>query len=417
MTALSPELAARLATGVYNLNEASILNDSDRIKSLDCEPEFTHNPDAADATSPFAKSRSGALPGLPVYLGSVPNKGMQLQLEPFTTNFGYFAMGRNSARHGDWDGHMIVVTRGSMGAKGKSPDWISNYNIGLQPGPGGYPVHAGFNRIWSPLRDFVANAVREHKPTHIHCIGHSLGGALANLSAEMLALDGKTVSLYTFGAPRVGGQDFTSDLTRRLGVRTYRVYHPADPVPMIPMFPFLHAPLSGGIRLAAPTGLLFDGAMHDMEESYGTMLLGKTKWSELGAPSPFGDFQVDSWLQQAAKQRGGFIMHSAALLEKISIGLARLIKKAMIYAAGSVGAVFTTAFTALDAVAWLLSRAAEMVLAIGEEILGLVNAIFGFLGRVTNSVVKLTQSALRWVLDLLYGYLASVAKRAIDRLR
>lgn len=417
MTLLSPELAARLATGVYNLNEASILSDAERIKSLDCEPEFSQKPDPSNEQAPFMRSASGALPGVPLYLGSTPNKGMQLQREPFTTNFGYFAMGRKSARHGDWDGHMIVVTRGSMGAKGKSPDWISNYNIGLQPGPGGLPVHAGFNRIWSPLRNFVANAVKEHKPTHIHCVGHSLGGALANLTAEMLALEGKTVSLYTFGAPRVGTKDFAADLTQQRHLQAMRVYHPADPVPMIPMFPFLHAPLSGGIRLAAPTGLLFDGAMHDMEDSYGTMLLGKTDWSQLAAPSPFGDFQVDSWLQQAAKQRGGFIMHSAALLEKISIGLARLIKKAMIYAAGSVGVAATAAFTALDAIAWLLSRAAEMAVAIGEEILGLVNAIFGFLGRVTNSIVKLTQAALRWVLELLYSYLASVAKRAIDRLR
>jgi hypothetical protein len=36
---------------------------------------------------------------------------------------------------------------------------------------------------------------------------------------------------------------------------------------------------------------------------------------------------------------------------------------------------------------------------------------------VGNSLVSLTQAALRWVLNLLYDYLASTARRAFDRLR
>ena len=111
-------------------------------------------------------------------------------------------------------------------------------------------------------------------------------------------------------------------------------------------------------------------------------------------------------------------MRSAALLERIGAGLARLIARAAIYVIGSgLSAAVTATLTSLDFIAWLLARAATMADAIREEITGLVNAIFGFLGRMSGGMVELTRTALRWVLDLLFTFLASVARNAIERLR
>lgn len=436
MKLLRPSMAARLAQGVYEVNTELVRPMAELAIELKCEPQFTLSAPRTGAHVLAAKSsnraihsnarrvdpgkrtllatsESGGLPGGFRLLGG--KRGLQAlpeMFQPKKSNFGYVAMGT-----GGWKGHMIIVTRGTMGEGKFAPDWLSNYNIGLQPGPGGALVHAGFHTVWSGFRSFVKDAIATYAPVSIHCVGHSLGGALASLNAQMLAQSGKHVALYTFGAPRVGTMAFVTE-TASLGIEAKRIYHPADPVPMIPMMPFLHAPISGGIRLNAPAGLLVDSSAHFMATSY-RPLVGNQSWAALEAVGPvMSEFQVDSWLQQAAKHRGGFVMRSAALLEKIGVGLARLIKKAAIYGIGSgLGAGFTATLTTLDYVAWLLSRAADMVKVIGEEIKGLVNAIFGFLGRVTNSIESLTQRALRWVLDLLFGFLASIAHNAIDRLR
>ena len=112
------------------------------------------------------------------------------------------------------------------------------------------------------------------------------------------------------------------------------------------------------------------------------------------------------------------VLRLVALLERVAAGLGRLLVKASVYVIGSgISAAVTATLTSLDLIAWLLARAAEMSEALATEIMGLVNAIFGFLGRVANNMVTLTQRALRWVLDLLFSFLASMAHNAIDRLR
>src|SRR5690625_5856226 len=80
-------------------------------------------------------------------------------------------------------------------------------------------------------------AIREFLAKHgsatgtVHCIGHSLGGAIANLAADWIKKTrGGAVRLYTFGAPRVG----TSWFARSMGGRVqekyiHRVYHKTDP--------------------------------------------------------------------------------------------------------------------------------------------------------------------------------------------
>ena len=414
MTLLSPQYAATIAEGVYNLNRDPSMDPSRRALLLDCEPDFSVGWPAGAGSSLFARGVSGPAPGGFALLGATPNGQAVLDMfSPVASDFGYVGIGNRL-----WENQMIIVTRGTMGAQGVSSDWISNYNVGLQPGPSGLPVHAGFNRIWAGFRAFVLEAVARFRPEHIHCVGHSLGGALANLNAELLIDRGHAVSLYTFGAPRVGTLPFATKLSAELRGRIMRVYHPADPVPMIPLLPFLHAPLSSGIRLAASPGSLIDPSAHNMVQSYDAGVTGKT-WAQLeSANTSFNDFQVDSWLQRAARQRGSYVMRSAALLERISRGLSRLIQKAAIYVIGSgLSAAATATLTALDFIAWLLARAAEMADAIREEITGLVNAIFGFLGRVANSVVAVTRAALRWVLDLLYTFLAATASNALGRLR
>ncbi|MCP4338671.1 MAG: hypothetical protein GY799_07215 [Desulfobulbaceae bacterium] len=70
----------------------------------------------------------------------------------------------------------------------------------------------------------------------IHCIGHSLGGAVATLAAHWVKRTTyKYVELYTFGAPKPGFEGFAKSFTTLLEQKNvHRVYHSTDPVPMVP---------------------------------------------------------------------------------------------------------------------------------------------------------------------------------------
>lgn len=423
MELLQPAYAAALAGGVYEINKESRLGMGDTVgpimatdmaaeralSRLRCEPDFILQRPGGKDSHPFARSTSGGAPNS--LLGMMSDRLDLEVFKPVESDFGYVAMGK-----GEWDRHMIVVTRGTMGKKGVSADWISNFNVGLQVGPTGLPVHAGFRKVWAGFQSFMDDAMRLYRPDFIHCVGHSLGGALANLNAAKLAKDGRSVALYTFGAPRVGTIEYAADLHIRMPDRIKRVWHPADPVPMIPLMPFVHAPLSMGIRLNVPAGALIDFDAHAMEDSYENKV-GTKQWKDLEAANTvLGDFQIDSWLQRAAKQRGGYIMRSAALLERIGQGLARLVARALVTRVLSgLSMRATQMLTALDMIAWLLSAGAAKSKELKEQLTGLVNAVFGFMGRVGDYLTELSQRALRWVLGLLFDYLAGVAWRAIDR--
>lgn len=65
-------------------------------------------------------------------------------------------------------------------------------------------------------------------------IGHSLGGAMATLTALELQLKyGKVRELHTFGAPRIGNEKLASFLKLKLPV-SYRIIHYRDLAPHLP---------------------------------------------------------------------------------------------------------------------------------------------------------------------------------------
>lgn len=109
-------------------------------------------------------------------------------------------------------------------------------------------VHSGFYASYMSLRQQTRDSVLEliHKnPTYeIVVTGHSLGGAIALLAAADLQerlnnlespSDLKLVSVYTFGAPRVGNVAFAKwpDSLLAKGAK-YRITHASDPLVIVP---------------------------------------------------------------------------------------------------------------------------------------------------------------------------------------
>jgi triacylglycerol lipase len=99
-------------------------------------------------------------------------------------------------------------------------------------------VHTGFNQaaesLWSDLERMIQEA-RINNPA-IWLAGHSLGGALAVISAVKLAFSdiGSPTGIVTFGQPAVGDLSFCKAFGHNLGSRMFRFVNCQDEVPNQP---------------------------------------------------------------------------------------------------------------------------------------------------------------------------------------
>ena len=330
-----------------------------------------------------------------------------LMFKPLT-GFGYVAVGV-----GPFAGDMLIATRGTD----TLADWVTDANIGVQFGPGGNFVHAGFNETWKSFAPAIREFLRGRNPTRIHCVGHSLGGALAMLNADFITANRiAEVQLYTFGAPRAGADGFARQLTELVGSQNiYRVSNPVDPVPMIPIFPFFHLPFGEqGLQIGATSKMPISFAGHKMTASYVPGVAGKG-WEHLRVKAP-DDREIKGWLETAAQGSGGFVMGSAKLIDMIGRALTRMLKAAGTVVMGTLGLALAGGVTILDQIAWLLSQAAKASVELGRGLTTLVGMIFRFLGRTVVQGTQITVAFLRWVLDLLFTSLRTAAHRALATL-
>ena len=128
-----------------------------------------------------------------------------------------------------------LVFRGTASER----EWWQDLQLTQKQSPvatGRFPpgrVHQGFGRIFGTLDpspvELYERISRKRGPLLI--AGHSLGGALAVLSA--LELRALRPVVYTFAAPRIGDPVF-AETYERLVPRTFRVCNFWDPVPKMP---------------------------------------------------------------------------------------------------------------------------------------------------------------------------------------
>jgi len=91
------------------------------------------------------------------------------------------------------------------------------------------------NFLWGKVSSKINNT--EYKDYQFYFTGHSLGGAIAALSAFRAVnkhiIDDNRIQLYTFGEPRVGDHQLATTINTAI-TRKYRVVHWRDPVPHMP---------------------------------------------------------------------------------------------------------------------------------------------------------------------------------------
>lgn len=374
---ITPTVAAEFAEAAYETRTLFDDDKANRRREQKAQQQFLRSTGAAVLLS----SRTGA-----IFKSS--------------SGFGYIQESTEENR-------LLITLRGTA----TLADWLTNLNFGTQVGPWGHPVHAGFHEAFKPIRQTLTDYLKQRgqAPDSVHCVGHSLGGALATLTAAHLASLRMPVVLYSFGAPRVGTAKFAAEFTARVGVdNILRVSHIADVVPMVPIFPFIHQPIDGPvIHLTRDAGLLGDHA-HSMPKTY-TRGVRDVAWDALLAASA-GNTQagkIGDWLAASA---------STSVLHNSSVALA-MISNALLWildrAAKTLGLLVQAGMTVLDQLAATLHAAAGLSKEIRAQLEQLVRMIFRFLGRPLQALNDLSVAFLRWVLDLLLTSIRSIVARAL----
>ncbi|WP_370264321.1 lipase family protein [Limnobacter sp.] len=354
---------------------------------------------------------------------SAKQAGLPLHTSGFTTlagksgifnidrlsGFGFVARGTGSRSN-----ELMLVTRGTNFEHNKF-DLATNANVSFGIGPRGNLVHGGFLKTFksyqSQLLEFVG-AKGASRPSVIHCMGHSLGGALANLNACALRDAGFNVCLYTMGAPRVGIVSYAQDMTKQIGsAKIRRLVNPCDPVPMVPLFPYTHAS-QGPSEFLVHHGEKVGVDAHLMSSGYSKMA-HSSSWSDFTPMPPALSAQAD--LLREFARLGGGMMFNAQLLDLI----ARLTKRVLLdmghVALITVQGALSLAFTAWDLLAELLMKAFNTSVVLAQEVHTIVNSMLGFLGRPPKSGQDITLVTLHWVLNQFSVEMAARAQQAMLR--
>lgn len=308
------------------------------------------------------------------------------------TGFGIVARGKN-----EYEGDVLVAVRGTA----TFYDGITDLHAGnLYPSATGKMVHSGFNKVFLTFKRDLEDFFSQVSPRRVHCVGHSLGGAIATLAAEWVAAEriGEPV-LYTFGCPRVGSANFARYITTNIKDKNiFRVYHKTDPVSMVPIWPFAHAPLPGTECFIEKPGV-FSPSMHRMS-NYVSSVSGTrdrpASWADLkrNRPPENNDKAIEAWLN--IKGPVSLNYFNFVLIQQ---ALAFVVKKALYLA----GVAFQNVVVAgisnfLDLLAASLEVAAKISVEVAGYVKNLMLKILKMLGVVVDTVKDVTAAFIRWVL-------------------
>jgi triacylglycerol lipase len=316
---------------------------------------------------------------------------------------------------GAYQGDLFLVFRGTTTANNKA-DFVTDARIGLERSETGWPVHVGFNHAFKAMLPEIRKTVAEEKITGtVHCIGHSLGGAVASLAADWAASSlSVPIKLYAFGQPRVGLSMFSVMLTKKLGVENiHRVFHTTDPVPMVPVFPYLHSPLPGYGRRVISENPIVSAEAHSMKMYSDHM--SKKKWDDFSLAPPLNTHAdaIKEWLRSSANSNP----NCPKTFEWLESALIWLPTKQLSVLTHGIQWTAMGIHTFLDKVAWVLAKGVELKDKCSEYVKLFLYKVAKVLGIRIPSGTSLTRAFLRFLLETLTRRACELALKAIRQVR
>ncbi|QLE87148.1 lipase family protein [Shewanella sp. Scap07] len=384
MSILSPKLASELAESVYEF----------------VKPKTSFGHEEGFGTSYIQKHFEFNRKGIGQTGGYFINK-----------KTGFAAMGTGK---GQYSGDAIVAIRGTY--LPSLADWGTNLQLALHTADNNQPVHAGFQRAFSSLKpqfqQFLNQWCTNHPGKAVHCVGHSLGGALATLTADWISSRyTKNVNLYTFGAPRVGQLGFALKNTTKVP-NNYRCTHGADLVPKVPLWPFFHSPYKGfEYRLDRSQGLSMEAhGMSPLEGGNPGYLVSANceDWSSLQRKS--NEYLQPVRLKYEDRNQASF---SDYWSERLSAALITLLRETRYYAAVAVQATISAGATFYDLVARTLETIAKTATKAADQVKGLLGHMLAFAGSAVTLVADLTYHTIRAIFNKMLKRLYAGVREAL----
>lgn len=341
-----------------------------------------------------------------------------------STGFGSYSKGVK-----DREGEALLALRGTLSAHDAGTDLCTT----LSPGQGRTGVHHGFQKTFESFRDSLDLLINSTRPTAVHVVGHSLGGALATIAAGYIANKNIAVKLYTFGAPRVGLAGFAKNFDKAVGSENiFRCLHGNDPVPMLPIFPFMHVGIeTGGLLIRTPGDVIVVG-QHFMETYFED--LKDKKWDDLErVKNPFRSLAAaQAWLERAADTALHIPVLSSTNISLVGQALNMIIQGAAFtgmaatWLGGSEAKTIAcnsmawVGDTALDILAQILSRAAALGAMLGAMVRNALIVCMKLVGlqvALCFDGAELVARFVRWILQTFFNAIASKAAQALQVVR
>jgi triacylglycerol lipase len=384
MPALTPLVSAQLANDVYAVTRQPNLQEAYIYLNRRYKDSFSFG------KSNMLKGQTG---------GPGPIK--------VRTAFGFTLIGK-----GKLEGHVFILFRGTQ----YLADWLTNLNLTLSRSSMAQPVHDGFNiafKSMKPKLKTFMGGLDMSKVKEIHCVGHSLGGALASLCAEWIKNSySKTPNLYSFGSPRVGLIGFADLITKRVGAENiYRAYHKTDIVPYIPIWPFTHIPSIGDTYYLPSPGVIPGAKYHDMEEYIKSVRPHTWKGLTALKPERHTDDQIKRWLKST-----GPLGMTITTIEWLNRALLWVLRKVLRGAEWVISETFATSFTLMDKLAYILAKGVKLVETVSSWVIYLIRKIMRLMGygEIVDAA-DLTHSFIRTILMKFQRKLNDFARQALSQ--
>lgn len=374
---VSPFQATQVAEAVYKLENSPDIEAAFRGTDLAKHFDFA-NPAGLDA--PRAErftARTGAL---------------EFKV---STGFALLALASTSS---DFEGDAIFISRGTHTAY----DWLTDANYAITLGASGTRVHSGFNRVFHDMKPAISGFLgRAGGIRRVHCIGHSLGGAIATLVADWLSNNGYSVSLYTFGSPRVGIEGFATGITRKVGkAHIQRVCNSSDPVTMVPVWPYTHAPapdgecwISRSLGLCIPSHFMDSYSSHFSEPTAG--------WEQFRFSSP-----------SISIEYGVRILYAESLLELLRISPLLAFSAAVRYATRGLAITLQPGVSLLDQMAKWVETAKNTSVEADSYVRTFLNALIKLLGLAITIPQQITHEIIKAIFHAFVSIYYRMATRA-----
>lgn len=385
MTEINATLSANLAEDVYALTKQKSKKHALELLNRLYRGDFTF------ADNNLLTATTGGPPGFKV-----------------STGFGFVLLGKSP----QLKGHAFIVFRGTQ----YLADWLTNGNFITSRSESGFLVHDGFHSAFNTMKPRINDFMKVlQQPRHgihtVHCIGHSLGGALATLCARWICKK-KSTYLYTFGSPRVGLEAFAQDITSKLNSENiFRVYHKTDPVPKILPWPYAHTPTSGTDYYMYSPGSNLSAAYHLMPTYCKSIEDRGGSWDVMKGEveDKKSDFGIARWLES----KGGNSL-SVTVIGWLEQALVFVLKKCLGVAHTALAGMLGGGITFIDKLAYILAKGINLAKHISRWVILFIRKIMRILGiKVISDKLALTQNFIRSILHRLQREVNIASQQAL----